>query len=221
MKKILLPLLLIASGSAFASLNDGIQAYHRGDYAVAIKNFEAALDTDPAAKHYLASLYIQGKGVGKDETKAKALYTEAAQSGYLPSITNLGTLYLEAKDYVKARKYLALGAEQNDARSQHLLGQIYQRALGTDRDFEKAASLYKQAAEANYKPAQDAYGMLLAQGQGVKLDFIEAYAWINLAAETGNTTAIANLKRLSHVLKGEKKDTARKRAEELKAQFAQ
>jgi TPR repeat protein len=224
MKKALLPLTLFTALTSatisHATVNDGIQAYHRGDYKIAIENFEAAQDSDPAAKHYLASLYLQGKGVAKDDAKARTLYTEAADSGYLPSITNLGVIYMDEKNYVKAREYFEKAAAQNDLRSIYNLGNIHLKALGTSRDLEKAATYFKLAAEAGYKPAQNEYGMLLAQGQGVSLDFVEAYAWINLAAEAGDSTAMANLDRLSNVLKGEKKEAAIARAEALKAQFA-
>ena len=47
---------------------------------------------DPDAQYYLAYLYENGLGVTKDETKALALYQQAADRGHPAAKNNLETL---------------------------------------------------------------------------------------------------------------------------------
>lgn len=209
MKQYLL-LLLVLTFTAQADLNQGLQAYHRGDYSVAFEVFNHSEEAE--AKHYLASLYYQGKGIPQDTNKAIELFAQAATAGYLPAINNLGLLYLSgegvSKDYSKAREYFTKAAAQNDYRAMHYLGMMNQKGLGQKRDLKAAATLYKQAAEGGYAQAQYDYGMLLAQGQGIKLDYVTAYAWLNLAEKNGYRAATDSKNRLFSLLKPEQKAQA-------------
>ncbi len=129
---------LLMTTASNAAIDDGIRAYNNGNYAFARKEFElAAKKGDPAGKHMLASLYYQGHGVGKDLKKAAELFTDAANSGYLPSLANLALMYSLGdgvpKDMNKAIEYGRKAAEAGDTQSQFNLAQAYRKGVGVHR----------------------------------------------------------------------------------------
>lgn len=85
-----------------------------------------------------------------------------------------------------ARKFWTAQAKKGDAKSQNYLGEIYERGLGTDRDFRQAAKWYRKAAEQGYAPAQFNLGKLYELGQGVTRDMEEALRWYRSASGLQN-----------------------------------
>ena len=66
---------LCFSSSAFCSVEDGLTAYSKKNYTLAVKEFEKSSDRgDVQAIHYLASMYYQGYGVKKNLAKSAALF---------------------------------------------------------------------------------------------------------------------------------------------------
>ncbi len=211
--------------SVYAGIEDGMEAYHRGDYAKARTLYQAAADKgDPAGKHLMAGLYYQGHGVKKDIDKALALFKEAASSDYIPSIANLGVMYMTGdgveQDYKMAFNYYLKAAELGDLQSAFNVGQFYRNGVGVNQSNDKAAYWYKLAAEQGDHQAQHEYGLLFAKGNGVPLDYVQAYAWINMPAEAGDGQAIKNKALLIELMGPEKTQTAVKLAEEFKAKYA-
>ena len=189
-----------------ASLNEaGIDAYNDDNYAEAYKQFYASASMgDAAGKHFLASLYYQGQGVTQDLTKAVALFKEAAEAAYPPSLANLALMYASGdgveQDVQQALVFGRQAAEAGDGQSQFNLAQAYRRGVDIAQDFEQAAYWYRTAAESGSLSAQNEYGLLYAQGQGVELDYVEAYAWIAMPAEAGDEQAIKNRDQLLEIL---------------------
>ncbi len=75
-------LLLAASGPrpAQADYAEGVAAYERGDHALAAREFEPlAKAGDADAQYYLGTLYAEGLGVSRDDVRAHAWLTCAAQ----------------------------------------------------------------------------------------------------------------------------------------------
>jgi hypothetical protein len=146
------------------------------DYAQSFKwASRSAAQNNPKAKYRLGSLYIQGRGVPKDEKKAKALFKES----------KIGLLNL---------------ADRNDPQAQACLEVMYYRGVGAEKDDKEAVKWSRKAAEQNYAGAHRAQytlGRMYQNGLGVEKDYNEAVKWFRKAAEQGHEKAKAALKKLS------------------------
>lgn len=205
--------------SAEALNEAGIDAYNDDNYAEAYKQFHASASTgDAAGKHFLASLYYQGQGVAQDLPKAVALFAEAGEAGYPPSLANLALMYASGdgveQDVQQALVFGRQAAEAGDGQSQFNLAQAYRRGVDIAQDFEQAAFWYRTAAESGSLSAQNEYGLLYAQGQGVELDYVEAYAWIAMPAGAGDEQSIKNRDQLLEILTPAQLEEARALAAE-------
>lgn len=210
--------------SVSARIEEGLDAYERGDYTKAHALFRVeAAKGDPEAKHLMASLYYQGHGVEKDIDKALALFKEAAGADYIPSIVNLGVMYMKGDDveqnYKIAFNYYLEAADLGDLQSTFKVGQFYQKGYGVKQSNDDVKYWYKQAAERGYLPAQHEYGLLFAQGHGVPRDYVQAYAWINMPAEAGDDQAIKNKALLIKRMGPEAMQQATELAEKFKAKY--
>jgi hypothetical protein len=179
------------------------------DYAQSFKwASRSAAQDNPKAKYRLGSLYIQGRGVPKDENKAKALFKESkigllnlADRNDPQARAYLGVMYQRGvgveKDEKEAVKWYRKAAEQGDALAQYNLGWMYANGRGVEEDEKEAVKWYRKAAEQNDAEAQYNLGVMYATGRGVEKDRKEAVKWLRKAAEQGYEPAKAALKRLS------------------------
>ena len=94
-------------------LEDGMDAYLRGDYATALKLLgPLAKQGDPAAQSSIGFMYQNGLGVPQDQNQAAAWFHEAAEHGYAPAMVNLGAMYDAGigvpRDNIEAHKWYSL-----------------------------------------------------------------------------------------------------------------
>ncbi len=93
----LLPLCCRSSVSpapAWADFKAGENAYHRGDYATAMREWQPLAKQGHAVAQYnLGLLYANGQGVPKDDAQARQWYEKAAVQGHAAAQVNLGGLY--------------------------------------------------------------------------------------------------------------------------------
>ena len=134
---VLLALLLTAS-IARADYQSGFEAYSNGDYATALKEWQAAADKGEArAQHGLGLLYDLGRGVPADPAQAAKWYGLAAAQNLPDAQSNLGMLYAEGrgvpKDMVKANQLWTLASQAGDAAAQFNLGLSYYRGEGVPK----------------------------------------------------------------------------------------
>ena len=178
------------------------------DYAQSFKwASRSAAQDNPKAKYRLGSLHIQGRGVAKDENKAKALFKES-KIGLLnlagrndpQAQAFLGVMYNRGmgveQDFKEAVKWYRKAAEQGNAVAQYNLGQMYREGQGVEQDFKEAVKWYRKAAEQGDVDAQYNLGVMYATGRGVEKDEEEAIKWLRKAAEQGNKPAKAVLKEI-------------------------
>lgn len=115
---------------ALADFAAGGDAYKRGDFATAAKEFEPlAKRGDHRAMYALGSMYAAGQGVEKDLSKAHDLFREAAQNGRIDAMYKLGLMYEQglgvSRDYRKALRYYQKSAKQGFPLSQYRFGMMY------------------------------------------------------------------------------------------------
>lgn len=132
---------------AWADFKAGMDAYQRGDYVTALGEWQPLAEQGQAiAQYQLGFLYANGKGVTKDDAKARQWYEKAAIQGHTEAQVNLGVLLMYARggqqDYKMAVYYLRLAANQGNDLAQRRLGQMYERGEGVQQDYVKAYMWY-------------------------------------------------------------------------------
>jgi hypothetical protein len=78
---------------ARADLQDGVNAYYEGNFAVALENLQPEADAgDPVAQYFLGEMYLRGKGVEQNFEQAAAWYEKAAVGGHADAQSAIGSL---------------------------------------------------------------------------------------------------------------------------------
>jgi len=74
-----------------SSYQEGCDAYERGDYDTALKEFRPLADQgDPLAQATLGLMYAEGEGVAQDYQEAVRWYRLAAEQGHASGQFSLG-----------------------------------------------------------------------------------------------------------------------------------
>jgi len=113
----------------YAGYKEGVAAYVRGDFKIALKKFKALAEKgDASAQFYLGVIFYEGNGVPKDYKEAVKWYRMAAEQGYTSAQHNLGIMYAiskgVAKDYVLSYKWLNLASSRGDEDSRKALDSL-------------------------------------------------------------------------------------------------
>jgi TPR repeat protein len=168
----------------------GVDAYTRGDYATALREWQPIAEQgDAAAQYNLGVLYENGRGVPQDYTQARQWWEKAAVQGDPNAQFYLGTLYNFGRgglqDYAAARQWWEKAAVQGHAKAQFNLGVLYDSGQGVSQDHAIARHWYEKAAAQRVAKAQFYLGLHSAYGRGVPQDLVQAHMWYSLAAENG------------------------------------
>ena len=192
MKNILYTIILsfLFSFSVFADFQAGKDAYVRGDFQTALKNWKPLAEQgNIEAQINLGVMYYKGVGVTQDNKEAVKWYRLAAEQGYARAQHNLGFMYDKGKgvtqDYKEAMKWYRLAAELGLASAQHNLGVMYDDGRGVTQDYKEAMKWLRLAAEQGHVQAQNNLGAMYFLGDVVKKDLIIAHMWFNIAASSG------------------------------------
>ncbi len=151
-KNLFLILLCLATFAApAADYEKGMEAYQRGDYATALREFKPLAEQgDAEAQNTLGVMYSEGQGVAQDDQIAMKWIRRAAEQGDAVAQNNLGSMYFKGQgvpqDYQMAAKWWQLAAEQGYAGAQYNLGVMYERGEGVLQDYVQAHMWYNIAA---------------------------------------------------------------------------
>jgi len=158
---LLFPIALVLSivcltASAWADFKAGENAYHRGDYATALREWQPLAKQGHAVAQYnLGLLYANGHGVPKDDVQARQWYEKAAAQGHANAQVNLGSLYDYGRgvpqDFKMAVRWYLRSANQGNDIAQRKLGLLYERGDGVPQDFVQAYMWYKLGAASGVK----------------------------------------------------------------------
>jgi TPR repeat protein len=107
--------LLVALPVAAQDLKKGLAAYHRGDYATALREWQPLAEIGvAAAQNNLGVIYRKGYGVPRNYGEALKWYRRAADQGHANAQYSLGLMYFRgngvAKDFVLAHLWFSLSA---------------------------------------------------------------------------------------------------------------
>ena len=149
---------MLALPVAAQDFEKGLEAYDRGDYATALREWRPLAEQGFANAQYdLGLMYKEGQGVPRDDGEAVAWYRRAAEQGYAEAQNNLGDLYASGRgvslDYARAVGWFRKAAEQGDAEAQNNLGVMYGHGLGVRRDYAQAHMWWSIAVNGGYRAA--------------------------------------------------------------------
>jgi TPR repeat protein len=199
-------------GIAFAAdFKTGLDAYNRGDYAAAVREWQPIADGgDPHAQYNLGLLYARGLGVAQDYDRAIAYYRLAATQGVAAAQYNLGVIYANGQgvpvNRQEAAKWFLEAAQQGIVMAASGLGRMYDEGEGAFKNPAEAVKWYRQAADQGVASAAFNLGVMYDLGQGVNKDYAEAIKWYRKAADAGYAPAMANLGILYYNAQGVKRD---------------
>ena len=146
MKNIFIGIVFLMSLSPVAVLadyQDGRDAFDRGDYSTALKEFEILVkQNDPRGQYALAVMYDIGEGVLQSSKEAVKYYRLAAAQNFANAQNNLGVAYDRGEgvgtDYKEAMKWYLLAAERGNKDAPNNIGVLYMIGFGVPRSFAKA-----------------------------------------------------------------------------------
>src|ERR1700734_672649 len=116
----LFTLAVFAAIPAFADFQTGLDAYQKGDYVGAAKEWRPLAESgDPIAQFNLGLLYLDGHGVPQNPMEAANWFRRAAEQDYVQAQHNLGAMYGSGqgvkRDFVQAYKWLNICAAKGNA----------------------------------------------------------------------------------------------------------
>ena len=142
--------LLYASFSVSADFKAGGDAYKKGDYETAFKEFlPLAKGKDHRAMYALGSMYAAGHGVPRDLKEALKWFRKAASHGRPDAQYKIGVMYDRGlglkQDYRKALSWYGKSAKNGFGLAQYKIGQMYVSGHGVKQNSIKAFAWIKSA----------------------------------------------------------------------------
>ena len=84
MKNLIVVVLLCTTSLAYAGFDEGFDAYKKGNYAVALKEFKKVAEKGNASAQFgIGRMYDNGEGVPQSYKQAVVWYTKAAEHGMM------------------------------------------------------------------------------------------------------------------------------------------
>lgn len=142
------------AGDIKAAYNLGRIYYNDEKYKEAIRLFQqSASSNDRDALFFLGIIYMEGKGVIKDQRKALEYWNKAIENGSVEAMYSVGELYYNLKDYTNALMYFKAAAALGHAPSMYLMSIFYDYGLGgVTQDHSKAREWENTARKNGYIP---------------------------------------------------------------------
>ena len=177
------------SGNNEALFNLGVIYSEKEEYETAAAVYEKAARKGFApACRTLATYYLEGKGVPKDENKAYELTVQAASAGDIPAIYNLGLFSYSGVgtsiDKESAYKYFQYAANQGDLNSMIRISEMLNNGEGTLKNSQEAFGWLERAANAGSLEAASKLAINYLDGVGVDQN---VHVGIQLLIKTGDS----------------------------------
>ncbi len=146
---------------AAAELTAGYEAWQRGDYTRAVREWrDLAAAGNADAQYNMAQAYRQGKGVAKNEKQAEILLAKAAAQGHIRATDNYGLLLFQSGRREEAMPYVMAAAERGNPWAQYLIGIGHFNGDLVKKDWVRAYALMTLSNAANYQHAKPALAQM-------------------------------------------------------------
>lgn len=148
---------LAAAAPALADVKAGVDAWSRGDYAAAVREWrEPAAQGNPDAQFNMAQAYRLGRGVERDQNQAEIFYAKAAAQGHIKAADNYGLMLFQAGRREEAMPYVVAASDRGDPRAQYLIGIAHFNGDLVEKDWVRAYALLTLANSAGLPQATPA-----------------------------------------------------------------
>ena len=148
-------MLAMASVPAIATVKDGVDAWTRGDYDTAVKEWRGpAQKGDADAQFNLGQAYKMGRGVKTDLNAALEWYKKASAQGHLQAADSYGHLLHYQGRIKESLPHLQASSDRGDPRAQYLLATELFNGTNVQKDWVRAYALMTRASSAGMPAAQ-------------------------------------------------------------------
>ena len=149
---VLAAILCAAASPVRADFQASVDAYQRGDYATALREWKPLAEQgDASSQFYLGFMYANGHGISQNYAEAVKWYRKAADQGEAVATFNLGIMYHNGRgvseDFAEAVKWYRKAADQGYDSAPLDLGIMHHEGLDAPQDFAAAAFWYRKAAD--------------------------------------------------------------------------
>jgi len=196
-KYLVASLFLLASLPAFASMEEALDAYKKGNYGAAIQELNRLGESgDVSAQIMLGALYSKGGAVTRDDKIAASWFEKAAVQDNAEAQYQLGYLHENSqltRDYVAATSWYHKAAQRGSAKAQARLGALYAAGLGVTKNTNESVLWFGKAALQGNTDAQFSLGRMYALGKTVPKNKDLAKGWLTKAAAQGHADALLML----------------------------
>ena len=146
--------LLVLATPARADVKAGVDAWSRGEYEAAVKQWrDPAIKGDPDAQFNMGQAYKMGRGVKTDLNIALDWYKKAAAQGHLQAADSYGHLLHYQGKVPESLPYLQASADRGDPRAQYLLATELFNGVHIGKEWVRAYALMTRASSAGMAPA--------------------------------------------------------------------
>ena len=177
-----------------------------GRFVESAQWYKRAAERDHAqAQYVLGTMYLSGKGVGRDAESAAGWYMRSAALGNAWSQFSLGNMYVRGegvpRDARAGANLYEMAARQGHREARYNLGALYYNGEGVPRDYLKAEHWLAQAAGQGDMWSQYTLGRMYSEPHdGIALDRVRAHAWFVVAAANGHEKASDAAERLARIM---------------------
>ena len=144
-----------------ASVQQGVDAASRNDYAAAIKLWQGPAAAGNAdAQFNLGMAYKNGLGVTADLARAEELFRKSATQGHVDAGDQYGLLLFQTNRRREALPWLETAAEHGEERAQYVLGTARYNGDFVPKDWIMAYALMSSAAGQGLLQAKSSLAMM-------------------------------------------------------------
>lgn len=153
--------LAACAAAAGADVKAGADAWSRGDYAAAVKEWQDPAEKgDPDAQFDMGQAYRLGRGVPRDLARAEALFGKAAAQGHIQAADNYGLLLFDRGLRANALPYVRAASDRGDPRAQYLMAIAHFNGDLAPKDWTRAYALMTLAQGAGLPQATSAIAQM-------------------------------------------------------------
>jgi TPR repeat protein len=174
--------------------------FERGKNQSALYWLQRAHDENYApALNHMAMLYRKGPHVGKDLSKAIALFFKAAKLGNAEAQYNFAMIKFYGEngvevDQINGLRLFEEAIAQGHTKAKYRLGVILHRGIGVPPQWDRAADLLRSAVLEGFPQAMAELGNMYEFGHGIPSDLGTAISLYRRGALLGNERCVAELR---------------------------
>ena len=160
--KLIISLLsLMLSSAAHADVKAGVDAWSRGDYGLAVKEWRPlAIAGDADAQFNLGQAYKLGRSVPVDLKQAQDWYRRAAAQGHMQAEDNLGLILFQNGDRQNAMPYIEKSSARGEPRAQYVLATALFNGDLVKKDWVRAYALMTRASASGLPQASSSLAQM-------------------------------------------------------------